>query len=289
MKRWYLSMVWMSLGLLAGVTHAQSVKKTAEASMLVTGSIEVNPDGSLHGYTIDEQEKLPPVVVDVMNKSVPHWQFKLSSPTTQIVKTHMSVRLVAKPTGDGNYRVAVEGASFSDGGKNDANVSSKDRVSPKYPSLAVGARVSGTVYLLLRVGRSGTVEDAIAEQVNLEQYASRTDMDKFRKALADASLDAARQWTFNPPSQGSTVNDPYWVVRVPVAFSLNIGGMPLKDHRYGKWDAYIPGPRETAPWASKDLLAESPDALPDGALRTGNSGLVLTTPLGGVSASGSSD
>lgn len=288
MKR--LSAVWLSLWLLAGVANtaaaktAEDVHKTAEAGMVVTGTVEVNPNGSLHAYALDQPEKLPPVVVEVIGKTVNAWEFHLSAPTTEVVKSTMSLRVVAKPVADGNFKVAVEGASFGDQRpRGERDVSSKDRSAvPRYPKAAIDARVSGTVYLLVRIGRDGTVQDAIAEQVNLDQYDRESSMDRYRKLLSDASLEAARRWTFNPPTQGDDANNPYWVVRVPVNFSLHAWGAPSTKLAYGHWDAYIPGPRQTAPWISRTLANEAPDAVSGEELRTGNARLQLVTPLGGA-------
>ena len=281
MKRWYLVGIVLSLVCIAATPAAENVRKTAEASMLVTGSVEVNPNGTLHGYTLDHPEKLPPEVVGMIDKSVAAWEFKLSGPAQEVVKTDMHMRVVAKPAGEGKYIVSVEGASFGDAGVNTATVSYKERKAPRYPQMAIDSRVSGTVYLLMRVGRDGTVVDAIVEQVNLEQYASPVDMEKFRKAFAKASLDAAQHWTYNLPTTGTAINDPYWVVRVPVNFYLQEVGSPIVKHDYGHWDAYIPGPRQTAPWINKELASQSPDATPDGSLATGNSQVQLATRLGG--------
>jgi hypothetical protein len=266
-----------------GAANAENVRKTAEASMLVTGVVEVNPDGSLHGFTLDHPEKLPAAVVDVVNKNIASWDFTLSSATTTVTRSKVSMRVLAKPLGNGDFSVSLAGASFGEDNRSTGeDVSFKTRwPTPRYPQLAVSARVSGTVYLLVRVGRDGTVQEAIAEQVNLEQYGSNNDMNLFRKALADASLQAARQWTYNPPTHGHEVDAPYWVVRVPVKFNLNGVTGPNRDQSYGHWNAYIPGPRQSAPWVSQALLSEAPDAVPDDALHTGNSGLRLTTALSG--------
>jgi len=55
-------MAWGLLAVMAGGVHAGNVRKDAEASMVLTGTVDVNPDGSLHGYTIDRSEKVPPEV-----------------------------------------------------------------------------------------------------------------------------------------------------------------------------------------------------------------------------------
>ncbi|QNK03005.1 energy transducer TonB [Dyella telluris] len=286
MKR--ISMVWMSgwlLACMAGIAQAgtaQDVRKTAEAGMVVTGTVEVNPDGSLHGYALDTPEKLPPSVVDVVGKTVNAWVFHLSGPSQDVVKTKMNLRVVAKPVGDGQFAVAVQGASFGTPGELGYQVSGKDRSPPAYPREAINARVSGTVYLVLRIGRDGTVQEAIAEQVNLDQYDREAGMVRYRKLLADASLAAARQWTFNLPTKGPEVDNPYWVARVPVNFNLRAWGAPPARHDYGQWDAYIPGPRQTPPWIGKALANESPDAVVGDGLRTGEQRLQLVTPVGGA-------
>jgi hypothetical protein len=287
MKRMHF--VWLCGWLLASATgvvqagSAQDVHKTAEAGMVVTGMVEVNPNGALQGYELDQPEKLPPVVVEVIGKTMASWEFHLSGPTTDVVKTKMSLRVVAKPAGDGNFKVAVQGASFGEPGTRSDGVTYKEHsVAPRYPRPAIDARVSGTVYLVLRIGRDGTVQEAIAEQVNLDQYDREAAMDRYRKLLADASIEAAVRWTFNPPTKGSDIDNPYWVVRVPVNFALYPNGMPMAKHGYGHWEAYIPGPRQTPSWIGKALANESPDAMPDGALRSGDSGLQLATPLSGA-------
>ncbi len=282
MRRWHLVGILVALVGLATTAVADNVRKTAEGSMLVTGSVEVNPDGTLHGYSLDQAEKLPPEVVGVIGKSIATWEFKLSGAARDVVKAKMNLRVVAKPAGNGKYLVGVAGSSFGDTGENTPSITAKDRIQPTYPRMAMESRVSGTVYLLLRVGRDGTVEDAIAEQVNLEQYATPLVMEKLRNAFAKASLDAARHWTYNVPTTGATANDPYWVVRVPVNYYLNFNGSDIVKHSYGQWDAYIPGPRQTAPWINKELASQLPDATPDGSLATGNSPIQLATQLGGT-------
>lgn len=277
------AILWLGACLIAGaVVAAPDIRKTAEAGMLVTGRIEVNPDGTLHDYALDQPEKLPPVVTDVVDKTIKRWGFTLSGPATEVVTAKMSLRVVAKPVGEGNMRVSVAGASFSSGGDGATHVASDVRKPPHYPESLIRARVSGTAYLLLRIGRDGSVQEAIAEQVNLDQYDTPAAMERYRKALADASLAAARDWTFRAPTAGKEVDDPYWVVRVPVNFDLHEIGTPYNRHPYGSWEAYMPGPRNTPPWISKTLANEAPDAVPDGAVGAGDARLRLATPLSGA-------
>lgn len=281
MKRWYLGLLLMSGALVASAATLQEVRKSAEGSMLVTGSVTVNPDGTLNTYALDQPEKLPSAVVELIGKSVPLWQFKLSAPAAQPVSTAMSLRVVAKPTAEGGYRVLVAGASFGTYKVDASSISYKYHSSPSYPSFVSNANVSGTVYVLVRVGRDGAVQDAIAEEVDLDQYATEGRMDRFRQLLTEASLGAVRRWTFNTPTEGPEANNPYWVARIPIVFDVDPPGVVQKAQRYGSWHPYIPGPHQTASWNTQALASQAPNATPDGVLLAGNAGVTLITPLGG--------
>lgn len=267
-----------------GVAHAQNMRKTAEASMVLTGTVEVNPDGSLHAYTIDQQDKVPADVLSAIAKSSPRWTFTFSAPVTDVFKTKASMLVVNRPIGDGKYAVVVSGLSLGDDQSQTGEVTTYKTTNPQpaYPELAINARVTGTVFLLLRIGRDGAVEEAVTEQVNLEQYGSQSEMNQLRKLLAQASLKAVKQWTFQTPMRGVAVDDPYWQVRIPVTFNLYVEGEPVKTPGYGTWHVYIPGPRQTPPWVNPALLSEAPDAMPGQGVHSGNAMLRLATPLGGT-------
>ncbi|GAB2543764.1 energy transducer TonB [Rhodanobacter koreensis] len=259
------------------------VRKQTEASMLVTGSIDVMPDGGVQGYALDHADQLPPTVVQLIQQNVPNWKFRFDSPQVAATKAKMSLRLLAKRIDDTHDAISISAAQFGQDDKVPGeNVSFKTRLQPRYPARAVHSKVSGTVYLLLRVGRDGRVEDAAAEQVNLTVYASGRDMQLFRDDLARAALAAASEWTFHTPTTGKHVADDYWVAKVPVNFDMRPRGA-REDVPYGKWQAYVPGPRRLVPWVEKKkLLTGAADAVPDGGLYQINQGLQLTTPLGGA-------
>src|SRR3546814_7198946 len=105
---------------------------------------------------------------------------------------------------------------------------------PPYPRDVVRAGGQGTAYLVLRIDRQGAVEDVVVERVNLSVYASEREMKRFRDRLAAVSLEAARDWTFTPPSTGELAKQSSWSVRVPVDFSLG----DKKEADYGEWKAY---------------------------------------------------
>jgi hypothetical protein len=274
--------------LFAGAAFAAgpaAVRKRVEASMLVTGTIQVAADGSVASYALDKPDKLPPVVTDLIQKATPTWHFKLDpvNGAASPVAAKMTIRMLAKPVGDDNYSVSIASANFGEYHASSDQIGYKDRQPPRYPSEAVQSRVAGTVYLVMRVGRDGKVADIDVEQVNLEVIDSDNGMKHWRKVLGEASIKAARDWTYNIPTTGKFANSPYYVTRVPVNFDLNVAGQPKPD-TYGKWVGYVPGPRESIPWmqaAQHENQAEKfNDALPEDGTYLVGSGLKLITPLG---------
>jgi hypothetical protein len=283
MKRFLMGLFCALLSAAALAAGPNEVRKRVQASMLLTGKIVVAPDGSVRSYSIDKAEKLPAPVTSLIANNVPKWK---SEPTLLdgkpvAAEAVMSFRVVAKPVGDDNFSISISGAEFGHGKPGEA-ISYKDRARPVYPPNAVHARISGTVYLVLRVGRQGQVMDAVAEQVNMTVLGSDDELERWRQVLAKSALRAARQWTFNPPTLGKDVDAKYWVARVPVNFNLRIAGMP-RSESYGHWQEYVPGPREPVPWFdNKQLASTSADALPDGDIQQVDQGLRLTSPLNGT-------
>ncbi|RDI97257.1 energy transducer TonB [Dyella solisilvae] len=273
------------LGCASATAHAgaNDVRKTAEATMLVTGTVQANPDGTVNGYSLDQSDKLPASVVEAINRDMAHWTLTFDGKPASVITSKMSVRVVAEPIDDKSFRIVIAGESFGDyDNRSRTTLTYKARPAPSYPREAINWGVSGTAYLLIRVGRDGKVQELVAEQVNLDQYGAEHDMDRFRKMLADAALRAAKTWTFNAPTEGKDANAPYWDVRVPVVYDLGTYGGPKAHKGYGSWDVYIPGPRQNAPWVKDQaLLTGAPDALPDGALQMMGSGPRLTSPPSG--------
>ena len=277
--------VWigMALAACAGLALAGGpgeVRKQTEASMLVTGTIDIEPDGHVRSYQVDQPEKLPPAATGLMAKAVAAWKFQPIVIDGKAVRarTRMSVRIVAKSQGEGRYEVRVASANFGDGGEPGEFVSSKELKPPSYPQLAALSGVRGTVYVVARIGRDGRVEDAIAEQVNLKVVDSKAGMTRWRNSLAKSAVLGARKWTFNPPTQGEEVGNPFWLVRVPVDFVLH----DEKPVPYGQWEAYIPGPRQDTPWLGALDTSLGADAVAAGGMHPIGSGPKLLTPLDGT-------
>lgn len=280
MKHWIAGLFCMLLAWTAWA-GTDDVRKTAEASMLVTGWIEVAPDGGVYNYTVDHPERIPPAVIDLIKKSVPGWKFHFLEPVSAVQRAHMNLRIVAKPVDGEHDSIAISGANFGDANATATDhVTFKDRQQPKYPREAVNARVGGTVFCSC-VGRSGQVDDAAVEQVNLGVYGRESQMRHFRSVLGDAALEAARNWTFNLPTTGKHTLDSHWDVRVPVNFDLRPAGLPMEE-TYGKWEPYIPGPRESIPWQQADAKRSPSDAIPSGSITSTDQSLQLITALGGA-------
>lgn len=284
MKTWIVGLLCMvaSSALLAAGPAA--VRKRVQASMLVRGTIEIAPDGSVAKYTLDHPDQLPAAVKNLLGKAIPVWKFKPVEQDGAPVeaKAQMGLRVVAKPMGDKEYSLGVAGAWFGQGALNQSSVTAqtityKSKKQPDYPLGAAYSRVSGVVYALLKVGRDGKVMDAVAEQVDLGVVASDSQLQVWQRMLAAATLSALKQDTFNVPQSGPEANKPYWVARIPVTFQLTTNAMS-----YGQWQAYVPGAVRLPEWAQEHRLAGSPDAVPEGGILLASQSLQLLTPLTGA-------
>lgn len=254
-----------------------AVRKQVEASMLVTGTIDIAHDGSVAGYVLDKPEMLPESVVTLASKALPQWRFKpvLVDGKSVLGRARMSLRYVANREDDGTYRVRIRSAWFGDkSAKPGEAVASKSMRPPEYPFAALRAGIGGTAYVVVRVGRDGKVADVVVERVNLRTVGSEHYMQRARKLFADASARATRRWSFSVPEAGPQADQPYWDVRVPVAYYVN----DQKPPAYGQWDAYVPGPEHPVPWIPADQAGGN-DALVAGGIYPIGGGPKLITQL----------
>ena len=281
-------LLWAMLSLLVSGAAANgpgAARKQVESSMLVTGTIDISTDGGVQGFRLDQEAKLPPQIIRLASQALPAWRFEPVALDGEAVavSAKMSMRIVASRLGESGYRLTIRSASFGrdalapEDREQDGNTVGRGELRPPiYPPGAAMSSISGVVYLLVRVGRDGKVEDVATEQVNLTVIGSEITMKRGRKSLESAALYAARAWTFKPPTMGGDVDAPYWKVRVPVAFQLD-----ERVAAYGEWEAYVPGPRQPLPpWVEQRDVATSPDALLDGAVHQLGDGPRLLTPLG---------
>lgn len=255
-----------------------SMQERAEASMLVTGSVDIAPDGTLSSIAIDHRQQLPVEVASLIDRASAKWRFP-SDPSSDADARHlaMTLRIVARREPDGAYRSRIRAASFGDR-KPESQIRYKSQVSPRYPLFALQNRISGDVYLLMRVDASGKVTDATAEQVNLDTVTEASMQVQIRKIFAEACVNAAKYWTFDITGR-SSLADGAWLARVPVHFGI-VHERGTDD--YGKWRVYVPGPPEPIRWLAKYNYPQpiiNTDALPNGSLQPVQDQVAVIGPL----------
>jgi len=282
MKSFWLVAAALALAPLAAPAAGPgAVRKQIESSMLVTGEVQIDAQGQVEKISLDQPERLPAGIVKFVQGQVQDWTFEpvLVGGTAVPAMSRMSLRVIGKRLDKDSITIGIRHANFlgTEPGEGEA-VSSIEMPPPRYPSSAARDGAQGSVYLMLRVGQQGTVEDVVVEQINLRIVGSEKQMENWRRQFADASLSAARRWTFAPPTAGELAGEPYWSLRVPVEYMM---GSDAPTARYGQWHTYVPGPRQRAPWAGEESPGFSPDTLAGGSVyMAGRSkGLRLMTRL----------
>lgn len=268
----------------AGGGGISAARQRVESSMLVRGEVGIETDGSVFAIKLEKEEALPTALVDLVRNTALRWRFEpvLNDGVAVRALAPMSLRVIARELDRGRYEIRLGGINFNRLDSDSLErITIIDSVAPRYPQQAMAAGVSGSVYLVLKVGMDGKVQDAFAEQVNLTVLGRESELRRSREMLAASARDCARQWTFRVPAQAPTPARRYWNVRVPVSYSLNDSVPEGSDS--GRWVAYVPGPREHAPWLDAgEQLGFSPDALADGSVSlVDNDGPRLLTPLQG--------
>ena len=223
-KTWIVVLLIAMCPSLAIAAKRSEIRKQIESSLLVKGTIETNRDGSVGALVIDDPEKFPEGVVDYVQKQVFAWKFEpvLVAGKPVHARSLMSVRVVAKMIDKDSYSITIRSAKFDgEAPKEGEALSSKVQTPPSYPKSVAMSGASGTVYVVLKVGKDGRVIDAVVEQVNLKTIGTEEKMDSWRSALADAALKASRDWTYDTPVRGPLVDREFWSTRVPIDFRID--------------------------------------------------------------------
>lgn len=264
----FLSLLLGALGPVQARAPSRQLEQVVN-SMPASGTIEIDAQGRVAGYTIKDAEAYDQALLDLMARNIQRWVFKpvLVDGVPRQARFDMYLRLQAKPLDDGKFEVSIASAAF--GSKDVAAPHARlavrgVREPPRYPENELRGGIGGTVVVLLRVGPDGNVMDAAVEQTNLSVVGRDGAMETWRKDLERATLAAARRWTFEPPTVGEEAGKPRWTVRTPVVFTparRPAIAMP------GQWQRYVPGPRHPLAWKDEQPSADNGvDALPAGGL-----------------------
>lgn len=275
----------VGLGLLLVVASvsawaSRDVSEQVQYSMLVSGQVVIETDGTVASLTLDQPEKLPQGVRELVQISGQRWRFEPVKVDGAVRRatTRMSVRVVARHPDSPDDSMRLQGAQF--GPVDSGQLTHRQRLHahqqsiPQYPLVMLAHSISATTYVILKVGPKGQVQDAFAEKVNLHAAASPARVAQARMHFGRSAVNAARKWTFEVPADGPRAAESHWVVRVPVEYAINGQRVP----GYGQWQVYLPGPRYTRPWMYSGNDDDS-DAAMAGTIQQVNDGVRLKSPL----------
>jgi hypothetical protein len=257
-----------------------AVRKQVESALHVTGTIDITATGDVVAHALDQPEKLPKGIVDMAARLLPQWKFEpVALQEKTISRSKMNLLFVGRKLDDGKYSVELRSATFSGiNPEESVGIAPKGRRLPIYPIGLVDAGISGTVFLIVKIGRDGKVLDVDTSHVNLRVIGSESQMKQWRDLFARNSISAAKQWTFVPPTSGPEADKGYWLGTLPIDYVMEQEKIPA----YGQWQTYVAGPKKVIPWQDETLMAEgNTDALTPNTFHTAGSGRRLLTPLAG--------
>lgn len=264
-----------------------------EASMLVTGTITVNPQGNVQSYTVQGLNKLPPAVQQIIQTTVSRWQFVpiMADGKAVTAEAGMSLRIVADMADAEHATIRIAGAEFGCDARPKSNLPGEcpagtavgyvQQKPPSYPVDALKGGVGGEVFLVLQIDRGGHVSQAAVRQVNLYRITDRAA--HYRDVLAEATLRAASKWQFRVPTVGPSAAKDHWVMQVPVNYTMGVprdacGAIPCS--QASAWSTYVPGPVQDIPWSDEGKAGSlgGSDAIAGGALFMHDDRFVLKSP-----------
>ena len=211
-KAWMVALVIALLTAWAGAVTTSEIRNKLEYSLLVKGEIETNAQGEVSSVNVDKPDKFPPGLVDYVIQQVSGWKFEPALVAGKPVHTRssMSLLVVARKLPNKEVAIGIRNASFGRQQlEEDEFISALSQKQPVYPYAMRAKGVAGTVYVLVRVGRDGKVQDAVVERVNLRVLAKEHVMESWRAALSGAALEAIKEWTFVVPTKGPYVDAPF--------------------------------------------------------------------------------
>lgn len=258
------------LGLALWAMATTVLAQDAGLRLPVNGEIGIDPTGAVFDYRIDTE--LTPEVKSLVERSVRQWKFEpvLRDGKATHAKARVHLTLSAREVTKG-FQLQVEDVRFS--GYRDA-VSMKP---PRYPKQAAINGVGGDVLVAVRVDASGKVIDAVAVQTSWPyKKVVANAAEKWGALLETASVEAARDWTFEPVDtalheQGDTT------LIVPISYRMNVDRPPREG-----WHYESAGPVRPIPWLAPSRQAFDASGLKDGEVLALDYSVKLKTPVVGT-------
>ncbi len=272
------ALLLISTSIVAG-TGPAAVRKQVESSLSVTGSVDITPSGDVVAHRLDQPEKLPKGIVDMVARIAPLWKFEpVALQGNAVSRSTMSLLFVGKKREDGNYSIELRSAAFAGDSGESVLPSPTGNRALAYPMSLQRLGVTGAVFLQLKIGRDGKVMNIDASHVNLRVIGSEADMKRWRDAFVRSSIATVKEWTFVVPQSGPGFDTGYWFGTLPIEYSMEHS----EKHEYGRWQTYVPGPKTLIPWLQDSQLADGDaDALMSNRFHEAGTGRRLLTPLGG--------
>lgn len=253
-----------------------------EMTLLATGSVDIEPDGSVSGYRLDQQAQLPQPIRELADANVMKWRFEpiLEDGVAVAARARMNLRFVATEVGEDDLELRLAGVTFPQRAAEGERLGVERQPSTReFGSIVGHYGVEGTVYVAVKVGRDGRLQQAAARQVNLRSRGPEEDMKRIRDAYARAAEQSVRRMRFTPVTAGPRKDDAYWTGTVPFELCLT---QRCSQTPPWQWVGYVPGPRTALPWEQVpgSTRSQDTDAMPSSGLQMVDHGIRLLTPLG---------
>ena len=98
----------------ASAQNARAARAQTEGSMVLSGSIDIAPDGSVEGFTLKNEDRIEPYIQEFLKQNVARWRFEpvLREGRAVAAKTPVNLRLVARRASGDGMDVVLSSANF---------------------------------------------------------------------------------------------------------------------------------------------------------------------------------
>lgn len=117
----------------------------AEASMLLAGSITIDPQGAVQSYIVDKQASLSAPIRQLLSRNVSLWRFEpvIDHGHAAAAKAAMHLRIVATSTDKDHYALRIAGQWFGNAA-NTYGLTARNKVLPHYPGREIKGSSAAT-------------------------------------------------------------------------------------------------------------------------------------------------